>query len=222
MLTDSEIVKSFIPIADFIAESYGESCEVVIHDLSNLESSVVYLKNGYLTGREIGDTITDFGLRILQNISSYKGKSHVNSYIGKRGSRTFRSSTYLIRNNSEKIVGFLCINIDISYFYDLFAVSKDLIKSIVPQEGLKSIAEDDEVSERFMLNTQELIETIIDEVITQFNVDCAHLSLNEKKEIVKQLDKRGIFLLKGSVNEVAQKLATSPQTIYRYIKGLSS
>lgn len=222
MITDSELVKTYIPIVDFIAESYGETCEVILHDLSRLESSVVYLKNGHLTGREIGDTITDFGLKILHNIEFYKNKSYVDSYIGKKGDKTFRSSTLLIRNNKEKIVGFLCVNIDISSFYDLFAVSKNLIKEMVPQDGLKALVDGEVVNERFMLNTQELIETIANEVIAQFNVDSAHLSLNEKKEIVKQLDKKGVFLLKGSVNEVAQKLTTSPQTIYRYIKELSS
>ncbi|WP_238558869.1 helix-turn-helix domain-containing protein [Yersinia pestis] len=42
--------------------------------------------------------------------------------------------------------------------------------------------------------------------------------MDEKKEIVKKLNEKGVFLLKGAVAEVAMRLETSEQTIYRYLK----
>jgi predicted transcriptional regulator YheO len=40
----------------------------------------------------------------------------------------------------------------------------------------------------------------------------------EKKELVDALNDRGVFLLKGVVSEVADRLEVSEQTIYRYLK----
>ena len=39
--------------------------------------------------------------------------------------------------------------------------------------------------------------------------------------IVKELQKQGIFLLKGAVKEVAKALNTSEPSIYRYLQNLS-
>ena len=44
-------------IADDIAALFGSDCEIVIHDLKTkeLSSSIVYIVNGHVTGRSIGD-----------------------------------------------------------------------------------------------------------------------------------------------------------------------
>ena len=44
------------------------------------------------------------------------------------------------------------------------------------------------------------------------------MTTEEKKEIVEELNAKGVFLLKGTVAEVAQRLDVSEQTIYRYLK----
>ena len=43
------------------------------------------------------------------------------------------------------------------------------------------------------------------------------MTTSEKIEIVKSLDKKGIFNLKGSVGELAKRFNTSEKTIYRYL-----
>ena len=44
-------------IADALAAQFGPNCEVVIHDLSaqNAEHPIVYIVNGHVTGRKVGD-----------------------------------------------------------------------------------------------------------------------------------------------------------------------
>jgi predicted transcriptional regulator YheO len=64
-----------IPIAEGIARTLGESCEVVIHDLRNPESSLVYIA-GDVTGRKLGAPLTNLSLQILKQ----KGKSYFNLY----------------------------------------------------------------------------------------------------------------------------------------------
>jgi len=222
MLDDSKIISSYIPIVDFFADVFGPSCEVLLHDLTQLESSVIYIKNGDLTNRQIGDTITDFGLEILRNIGDYKDKAFVECYIAKSASRTFKSSTFFIRNSEENIIGFLCVNIDISDNYEMLELSKRMLSKLLPNPGPEcSPSESPVISENFIINAQALIEKTTNDVLSQFPVDVAHLSMDEKREAVRQLEKRGVFLLKNAVNEIAVKLNTSPQTIYRYLKEIA-
>ena len=47
----------------------------------------------------------------------------------------------------------------------------------------------------------------------------SRLTAREKREVVEELNARGVFLLKGVVTEVARRLSVSEQTVYRYLKG---
>lgn len=52
----SKALKAYIPLADMMAESFGNNCEVVIHDLTAPQNSVVYVANGTITDRRIGQS----------------------------------------------------------------------------------------------------------------------------------------------------------------------
>ena len=68
---------------------------------------------------------------------------------------------------------------------------------------------------------EELTSTIINQVLDQAVIEPERMSADEKIAIVSQLHEKGVFLLKGSVIEVAERLKTSEATIYRYLKQLS-
>ena len=55
MNNNLELFKS---IAAFLAQQMLD-CEFVIHDLSNLERSIVFIGNGHISGRQVGDSATD-------------------------------------------------------------------------------------------------------------------------------------------------------------------
>ncbi len=44
------------------------------------------------------------------------------------------------------------------------------------------------------------------------------LTTSEKIRIVKRLDEKGVFNLKGNIGELAKRFNTSEKTIYRYLK----
>ena len=48
------------------------------------------------------------------------------------------------------------------------------------------------------------------------------LNQEEKIEIVRDLESKGVFMLKGAVSEVAEKLSVSEATLYRYIRIVSN
>jgi len=43
---------------------FGKKCEVILHDFIIPKHSIVEIGNGHVTGRKIGNPITDFALSI--------------------------------------------------------------------------------------------------------------------------------------------------------------
>ena len=50
------ILAQYIPLAHMIAQTIGDDCEVVLHDLENPQQSVVYIVNNRVTGRQVGQS----------------------------------------------------------------------------------------------------------------------------------------------------------------------
>ena len=64
-----DVVASYLPLVDFLAEVLGPTAEVVLHDLRRKGHSMVAIRNGELTGRRAGDaTATEAALRIFHNV----------------------------------------------------------------------------------------------------------------------------------------------------------
>ena len=66
----------------------------------------------------------------------------------------------------------------------------------------------------------EMIDKVLEEATIRFSVPPNRLTANEKLSVIREMDSRGVFLAKGSVNEVAEKLGSSKATIYRYLHQL--
>ena len=75
-------------IAQDLASEFGPDCEVVIHDLKTKdpEHSIVYIVNGHVTGRSIGDGPSDAVFDVIRN-RNHKGSepSDHSGYLMKTG-----------------------------------------------------------------------------------------------------------------------------------------
>lgn len=78
------LLKRYIPLADMLAATFGEDCEVVLHDLAVPEHSVVYVANGQVTGRCIGQGIEHLVQEVMQADGPEQDYA-VNDYFHKHG-----------------------------------------------------------------------------------------------------------------------------------------
>lgn len=62
--TADAVFAALSPVIDGIVATFGRSCEVVLHDYRDQERSVVAVA-GSVTGREVGDAMSEIGLRVL-------------------------------------------------------------------------------------------------------------------------------------------------------------
>ncbi len=203
-----EVMTDFLkPIADLIASMFDDKCEVVIHDFSNIEHSIVYIVNGHITGRKIGDTLTDLGLK------HFKENSNQDSFIGYKSitkdGRILRSSSLFIRDSSGECVASLCINYDISELI----IANEIFKKMI---NINEIKETSGI-EFFTTNVNELLDHILSETITIIGKPVSSMHKVDKIKAIKHLDDNGVFLIKKSIDQVAKFFNISKFTVYNYL-----
>lgn len=69
--------------------------------------------------------------------------------------------------------------------------------------------------ENFAVNIEQLIEQIVPPHYLDPNIS---LTMEQRLEIIKELDEKNVFQLKGAVSDVAKVLNVSEPTMYRYLK----
>ena len=212
-MSPDEIIESYLPMVDFIANVYGKNCEVILHDLRKLENSIIAIRNNQVTGRNVNDTITDFALDIISQ-EKYKNENFICNYTGKTndGGKDIRASTYFIRDEEGDLIGMLCINIEVTALINARRVIDDFI--------LDGERVEIKEQENFSLSINDHVSSLIIQTLAEFETAPLRMTMEEKKQVVKNLESKGVFLLKGVVNEVAKSLKVSEQTVYRYIKEL--
>ena len=207
-------IKKFISIADFLGEVLGSNTEIIIHDLINYDHSIVHIINGHISNRKIGDSITDLVLEFM--ITESKGnKQFICNYSSKTvGDKLLYSSTYFIRDEKNNIVGALCLNSD---YYEV-KKSLSFLTSLLPNYVDDKVLALSNIKENLNSNPQEVTGNKIDEILSQFDVEASRMTIEEKTDVITALSDCGIFNIRGSVQEVANKLQMSEPSVYRYIK----
>ena len=102
-------------IAHGVASHFGNACEVVIHDLKkqDIESSIVYIENGHVSNRKLGDGPSEIVLETL-NRDPECLKDRL-SYLTKTDDgRILKSSTMYIRGKDGSVDYIFSLNYDIT------------------------------------------------------------------------------------------------------------
>jgi predicted transcriptional regulator YheO len=215
-------LESYISMVDFLSKALGEYYEIVLHDLSNPKHSIIAIANGCLSGRTVGDTASGFVLQTVKYGVEQNTDYAVNYRIKNVNGNLFRSSSYYIRDDNSVLQGMLCINLNITPFVDL---REKLTKHIIGPEFFlenmrKSENKNNEIAnvfQNFQGSMDDVIRMMIENALAKYEVSPDRLSVDERISVVHDLNDTGLFLLKGGVASLAERLNVSEPTIYRYL-----
>ncbi|AXE28973.1 hypothetical protein DK842_03040 [Chromobacterium phragmitis] len=197
-------------LADFVAALLGPDSEVAVHDLSDLNASLKVIRNGHLSGRSVGAPATDLALRMAQECSGKNRENFRLNYRSKtRNGALLRSSTLVLKDDEGRAVAMFCVNSDDSRYQR----AKEAFLSLLPAD-----LSDEQHQEVLSAGVDEVGEEIMRSVLGQYPLDPARLSGEEKMLAVRELDKRGLFSIKGFIGKAALALDISEPTLYRYLK----
>ena len=186
----------------------GDRYEVILHDLSHVESSIVGIE-GSITHRKIGGPATNYLIQLLREYGD-EAKYSINYKNVMPDGRVLRSSTIFIRDNDGKIIGSLCINQDLTDFM----VANRLLERLVEFKN-----EEHEVpKEMFAQDISEVMESMVGSELALVNKPVAYMQKEDKLALVDDLEHKGIFDVKGSVEYVAECLGVTNFTVYNYLK----
>ncbi|WP_141502682.1 helix-turn-helix transcriptional regulator [Paenibacillus luteus] len=193
-------------MAKGITAQFGDNCEVVVHDWSKpVDSTIVVIENGHVTGRKIGDPGTNLGLEIMRGTSA--GDNRHNYVTQTKDGRILRSTSMYVKNNAGTVIGAMCINFDIT---DLMVAERTL--QTLTASGLQP------VRESFVSNVNDLLNTLIQEAQELIGKPPAAMNKEEKIRIIQLLDHKGAFLIKKSGEKICSYLSISKFTLYSYLE----
>ena len=213
------ILQPYAHLVPFLATALGDNVEIALHDLTRPNAPIIAIANNEMSGRVIGDSLTNLGKHILDE-KQYEKKDYVVNYKSLSASgKLIRSASYFIRDENNQLVGMLCLNINISDYDYLHTTIKRIL-------GIKEETEVEYQMDHPMEILSGSIETTIQQCITDtlnemgYPNYMAHSRLNaeEKMVVIRALHDKGIFNIKGAIGCVAKELSASEPTIYRYLK----
>ena len=216
-------LRILIPVVRGLAKILGKDYEVNLHDVSIPERSLVLCENGYVTGRSEGGPMTDFGLLMLQS-EEYQSREGVFNYLAKNNrGELIKCSCIFIRDENDKIIGFLCINYDLKTAVAAQELIEGLLRVEMSGAGVEPAEEPgarfpEPVRESFAQDIDEVVGDSLAQVKRRIGKPFKYLTKPEKKEVVRELHDKGFFLLKGSVDILAAEMGNTKFTIYSYIR----
>lgn len=205
-------LQSMLPLVEGLANTFGKNCEVVLHDVRNPDNSIVAIANGHVTNRTVGGPMSEYGLAALR-----KGdfSHHKVNYMKKTNDgRIVKSTSLYIKDEEDKIIGYLCINYDISELKVIKSILNNFM-SMSEGEGESDAITD---SDSYGDTVNDVLERIVDKTLEATGKPVAFLSKEEKVNMVQLLESKGVFLVKGAIDYVAKILCVSRYTIYNYLE----
>lgn len=200
-------------LAHGLAIQFGSSCEIAIHDLKtkDLEKSIVYIENGHISNRQIGDGPSGIVLETLQSDPSTIHDKL--SYLTKtEDGRILKSSTFYIRDDDGSISYIFSLNYDITAFT---AASTAIQSLIATKDKLPDLTGDS--PRQITHNVNELLDLLIEQAVAKVGKPVAMMNKDDKVAVVQYLDHAGAFLITKSGDKVSSYLGISKFTLYSYM-----
>lgn len=213
-------LESYALLLEFLGKALGDNVEIALHDLTSKEQEIVAIANNHNSGREVGAKLSNLSIHYLEE-KQYVEHDYVMNYktTGPDG-KLMRSATFFIKESGKELpVGMLCVNVNITDFEYLTTTIKKIL-------GIK----EEKDIEFKMDNPVEILSSPLEEMIDLYTNECLEgmgfapyflverLNVDEKIKVVRYLQEKGTFKVKGAIVLVAEKLAVSEPTVYRYLK----
>lgn len=195
----------WIQLAKGISGHFGENCEVVIHDFTeDEEHTIIYIENGHVTGRKVGDGPSHV---VLESRNKKPGelKDRINYLTESEDGRILKSTTIYIRDNDEKVIGIFAINFDITNYIMMDFSLKSLIKT------------NEEKPEKITKDVNDLLDDLIEQSVKLVNKPVSQMNREDKIKAIRFLQDKGAFLIKKSGDKVSKYYGISKFTLYNYI-----
>lgn len=211
------VLNALRQVVPMLAAMAGPHLEVVLHDVSRPENSVVAIANGHISGRVVGSSVLegphgDKGFAAATRVVSPGGAVHsmVDGYETQMpDGRKLKSASAIFRDSDGIPFATLCLNADVGVFQATHAWLEQMLApvrqiAVVPRAAPAAAS-------------VQQMDTLIQEIIGDA-VSLAAMKREQRIEAVREMQRRGLFIVKGGVQRAADALRVSRFTIYNYVE----
>ncbi|WP_375384633.1 transcriptional regulator [uncultured Microbacterium sp.] len=192
-----------VSVAPGLARTFGQYCEVVVHDYRDPDASVIAV-GGDVTGRQVGDAMSDIGLRVLA--AGDAAVPDIDYITRAEDGRLLKCSTFPLFDADAHLIGALCVNLDVSALHRAAAMLSDL--------GGANVATANPPRTDFSGDLGALIDSVTDAAAARSSAPIASLPRAERLEVVRALQDAGAFALRGAAVGIAARLGVSRAALY--------
>ncbi|HSN65936.1 MAG TPA: PAS domain-containing protein [Fusibacter sp.] len=208
---------SYIHLVNFLGGCMDSNTEIVLFSLDNINRSIVAIHGGHISGRKVGDPLTNFAISKLKD-KGKDGPPYYLNYVGvSKDGTPLRSSSFFILDKSGNPRGVLTISSDVTRYQK----AAELLAQLAFLPNMETVSSESVDIERFQATPKDLILDIIFDVTKSRDIDTRRLTPDEKIEVVRRLNVENFFLMKGAVSQIASVLDSSDATIYRYLSKIN-
>ncbi|RPH30222.1 histidine kinase [Buttiauxella warmboldiae] len=209
-----DLLSSILEAAmDSLAATLAGNHEIVLHNLTTPAHSVQKIINGHISGRKPGDNLlsgpdTDAGFAGLVPQKPNTPPVTIKDYktTTESGKLLSSASTLFYSSKGEPLMAF-CVNVDTSPYEQLRKAIDVISSKTEPQ------SQEPELS--------QLIEQTIQDIIDRHSVSGKKIPKSQRVKIVSEMHGKGIFKMKGGIQQAAQTLGVTRHTIYNDLERLN-
>lgn len=193
-------------LAKGISSQFGSDCEIVIHDITGNEHTIIAIENGHVTKRELGGGPSHI---VLEALAKPKDKLEDQlDYLTKTSDgRLIKSSSIFIRDEKGDVTGVFCINYDITKL----SMAEKTIQAILQTEPHSK------EPEKIPQNVNELLDELIEGAVKHVGKPVAMMKKADKVKAIRYLKDTGAFQILKSGDKVCKLFKISKFTLYNYI-----
>lgn len=210
-----EHLDGVLPLMHFFGEVLGPDAEIILYDV---DDRVVYQVLNPMDDEMVpGSEMRSLERNFLDSKIYEKEEFIVNYRALSRSKHKLKSATFFLKNNPHRqLRGMITVNINVERLVELRDALNVMISGTHPYETSAKSS----FYNSFEVSVEGLVSSAIREELDRFGVEPTRLSYQEKMEMVRSLDEKGIFLVKGAIAELAAALKTTETSIYRYLNKL--
>jgi predicted transcriptional regulator YheO len=201
----TETLRLLSQLAVALRRLFSPFCEVVLHDFTDLEHSIVYIQ-GNVTDGHAGGSAMDWLLAKASQGDT--GEDLYNYVTNLPGGRLMKSCAVFLRDDNGAAYGAFCVNVDITAFVGM---NKAMANFVATEER-------GDVVETFANDIEDTIHSIVADTLHETGQTLPLMGRDEKIELIGRLAERGVFQVKKSVPILADQLGLSRATVYNYLR----
>lgn len=193
-------------IVEALGKMFAPCCEVVLHDLSQPDNAILAIECP-LSGRAIGQPTTEMGLARINDASFPDVIQNYANFFP--DGRSAKSTSIGLRNSDGKCIAAICLNLDLS----LFSPALTTLKQLTTIDANSA-----PIQETLQAKTIDELQKTIQYFEKKYNAPAYDLSINQRRELIHQLQESGLFNIRNAIPITADLLHITRATIYNILK----